>query len=170
MVDIYGSIVAWYKEREPRKFDKTMSIIQMRTQYNAWLNAATPADGVKALGQLLFVSMGHIWKTDEEQAMVFVLKRCERFLNELDNEPNPAFFVAMILDSYEYGDQNDLHALTMIGKLAGTQMTRYGLSEEEVMGIMCISNHSKTVLHTATEVEYINPLPALQILLDKVGN
>ena len=170
MVDIYGSIVAWHKERAPRHFDKDTAIIQLRTQYNAWLNAATPVEGVAALGQLLFNAMGHIWKTDEEQAMVFLLKRCERFLNEIENEPNPIFFVAMVLDSYEYGDQNALHALTMIGKLAGTQMTRYGLSEEEVMGIMCISNHSKTVTLAASEVEYINPLPALQILLDKVGN
>ena len=182
MKEIYIRVCEWNAARYERDFNEELTLSLLHEEFTEWLEAPTAVDELDALCDIVYVTMGAIWKLNcidydqdaaQHQANVVVQKQIN------NNELKPALFIATYLTVMKYDKEYPyLNSLYLILTSALCQMTGFGLTNEqciEALSIVCDSNDSKSVTKTASDVKanldkgvtFIAPEPRLQALLEE---
>lgn len=184
MHNVYPRVISWNEKRYPQEYSHQLTLALLREEYREWLEALSEVDKLDALCDLLYVSLGAIWKfngtqeqNEEGESRAHSLAHQ---LVELTNEPNQAYFVGYQIDVLEFEkDYPVLVGLHLIIKFSLLQMLAMGLSYDqciEAMLVVCDSNDSKSIKKTDPNVKanagdkgafFVAPEPRLQQILDK---
>lgn len=181
MERIYKRVTNWNAKRYEREYDKPLALELLREEYQEWLDAKTDVERLDALCDIVFVAMGILWKNDADELLQEANTAAYAYLSPLIDhlECEPGFFIATLLDDFEYDDMGAVTTTTQIIVCAMGQMVSMEMSFSqaiEAMLIVCGSNDSKSVDKIATKEKgftdhkgkyYQPPEPKLKELLNR---
>ena len=185
MQEVFLRVAHWNSLRYEQVYDKELAIALLREEYKEWLEADKPVDKLDALCDIVYVTLGIIWKADlnplaigeaGERAAIII----ETLLDA--NEMWPAYFIGTYLDVMQYDKEYSLEmSVSLIMSAAMTEMTGLGLTPDECIEallIVCDSNDSKSIKKTASNVKangndkgeyFVPPESRLTALLEKAN-
>lgn len=181
--ELFTRVADWNSKRYAREYNHHLGMSLLTEEMEEYIDAETEVDQLDALGDIVYVAMGILWKlnipaqdlnTTAEEASNTVIALFEA------NAIDPIYLASgvllqMTLDN-EFPTSFGAQLLVI---LCLTQMTGFGLSHEEVldaMYIICDSNDSKSIKKVASDVKandgdkgafFVDPAPRLQALLDR---
>jgi len=173
---------AWNAARYEQEHSLPLTVSLLREEQTEWLEAKTPVDKLDALCDLVYVSIGALWKlnvhtTDMDSAQGQATKVVQTQIN-CGGEIFPAMYNSAYIDMLEYDHNYPMAmSLQLIITSSLTEMAGMGLRPEqcvEAMLIVCDANDSKTATKTAKGTKanidkgagFIAPEPRLQALLE----
>jgi len=182
---IFERASKWNSVRYPRVYNHELSVNLLDEELNEYFEAESSVDQLDALCDLVFVSMGILWKTgidirlldstsDWSNTQATALLKANVF--------EPIHLVASVLIKYKYVNEEYPTALAVqtIITLCMVQMSGMGLNTEESLAallIVCNSNDSKSIKKTEPHIkanggdkgkDFVTPEPALLDLLIKM--
>lgn len=179
---ILERVAKWNEARYHRKYSHELSISLLEEELTEYFEAKTSVDQLDALCDLVFVSMGILWKTninikqlDSESAR----SNSQALALLTGHDFEPIHLVAAILIRYKYTNGNYAVSLAVqtIITFCLTQMHYIGLSTEESLEallVVCDCNDSKVVEKAEPHIkangkdkgkDFVAPEYALSIIL-----
>ena len=157
---ILQRVGAWNAARYEQEHSLPLTVSLLREEQREFLEAKTPVDRLDALCDLIFVSIGALWKLnvqteDMNAAQAQAVQVVENQLN--CNELYPVMYNSTYIDVLEFDDDYPMAmSLQLIITSCLAEMTGFGLDQEqciEALLIVCDANDSKTITKTASDVK-----------------
>lgn len=179
---ILERVANWNAARYPRVYNHELAVNLLEEELTEYFEAKTSVDQLDALCDLVFVSMGILWKTAINIKLLdstssWANTQATALLSGSDFEP--IYLVAAILARYKYDKDSYPEALAAqtIITMCMVQMLGMGLSNEESLEallVVCDCNDSKSVEKTEPHIkangkdkgkDFVSPEYALSIIL-----
>lgn len=179
---ILQRVGAWNAARYEQEHSLPLTVSLLREEQREFLEAKTPVDRLDALCDLIFVSIGALWKLnvqaeDLDNAQTQAVQVVQ---NQLDcNELYPAMYNSTYIDVLEFDDDYPMEmSLQLIITSSLTEMSGMGLDQDQCIKallIVCDSNDTKSISPTKASVKanvdkgpyFIPPEPRLTKLLEE---
>jgi len=160
MNTVLQRVGAWNAARYEQEHSLPLTISLLREEQREFLEAKTPVDRLDALCDLIFVSIGALWKLNvqTEDLNAAQAQAVQVVQNQLDcNELYPAMYNSTYIDVLEFDhDYPMAMSLQLIITSCLAEMTSFGLDNSqciEALLIVCDANDSKTITKTANDVK-----------------
>lgn len=177
---ILERVAKWNELRYPRKYNHELSVNLLEEELTEYFEAKTSVDQLDALCDLVFVSMGILWKLNLSMKMLdsdsaWSNTQATALLNT-NFEPMQLIATVLIRHKYDETYPVSLAAQTVI-TLCMVQMAGMGLNTEESLQsllVVCDCNDSKSVEKVEPHIkangkdkgkDFVSPEYALSIIL-----
>lgn len=179
---IFERVAKWNEARYPRVYNHELAVSLLEEELTEYFEAKTSVDQLDALCDLVYVSMGILWKTHVSMKMLdsdSARSNSQALALLTGHDFEPIHLVAAVLARHKYIPDNysvSLAVQTVI-TLCMVQMTGIGLNTEEsleALVVVCVCNDSKSVKKTEPHIkangkdkgkDFVAPEYALSIIL-----
>ena len=151
MNQIFERVSKWNAARYDRVFNFELSFAFLKEEYNEYLDAVAEVDKLDVLCDIIYVSLGILWKfnLEEKELYVAIDQGTELAQALLDVHVEPAYFIATVIVLMQSGTVPTIVAANAIVVLVNTQMEHVmGLSAHQCIQallVVCDSNDSKSI-------------------------
>ena len=158
MNKVYKRVAAWNAARYDREFNTELTCNLLREEHQEFFDAATPADKLDALCDIVYVAMGGIWKMGlvEDNDDTLSAKAAAHLLLQTHTF-DPIMLISATIDTIQYDpDVSQSCMLALVIEFAMVQMYGMGLKHEQAvqaLNIVCDANDTKSVAKVASDVK-----------------
>lgn len=157
---VFERVANWNSKRYDRKYDHNLNVNLLKEELQEYFDANTLVDQLDALCDMVYVSMGILWKIDvDNETLDFNAEESHAQVAKLltTNTLEPIYLAAAVLAQYDNDDDYPTAlAAQMMITLCMTQMSAMGLEPVEsleALFVVCDSNDSKSIKKTATHLK-----------------
>ena len=179
---IFERVAKWNEARYPRIYNHELSISLLQEELTEYFEAKSSVDQLDALCDLVFVSMGILWKTNVSMKMLDLdsaRSNSQALALLTGHDFEPIHLVAAILIRHKYIPDNYSVSLAVqtVVTFCMTQMALIGLDTTESLDallVVCECNDSKSVEKVESHIKangkdkgknFVSPEYALSIIL-----
>jgi hypothetical protein len=163
MQNIFKRAANWNKQRYPQIYSSALTFALLEEEYQELTDAHKNVDKLDALCDIIYVSMGALWKLKAEHA---TLDRQSTFVSSINSIKRPDLGTILLLK-------------TIINECENEMVDEFNFSNEnviEALNIVCDANDSKTAKMTHPGIKaninkgdgFVAPEARLQNLLNRV--
>ena len=179
---IFKRVAKWNSLRYPRVYNHELSVSLLEEELTEYFEAKTSVDQLDALCDLVFVSMGILWKGGTSIQMLdsdSARSNSQALALLTGHDFEPIHLVATVLTRHKYadGEYSVSLAVQTVITFCMAQMALIGLDTKESLDallVVCECNDSKSVEKTEPHVkangkdkgkDFVSPEYALSIIL-----
>lgn len=182
MIEVYNRVAGWNSLRYEREYNHKLLLELLNEEYQEYLDAKTEVDEIDALGDIVYVALGGLWKLnisneDLQMSSDIANDLLKDFINETPIDP--IYLAKGWLDFLLANDdiQDSAIGLQAVCQLCLTQMSGYRLDFDQCKAcllVICDANDSKSIKKTASDTKantdkgpyFVPPEARLQAILD----
>lgn len=184
MQQIYKRVSKWNGLRYEREYNHDLSMALLAEEFNEYFDTGEPVHKADALGDLIFVALGVLWKLNitEDNKMEYAAYEGSNIVQALvdTNTLMPIHFIGALITQAKHSADMPVevcaHAIICA---AMVQAQADGIDHDSMMKILeiiCDSNDSKTIAKTASHIKantdkgpfFISPEPRIQGVLNAI--